>query len=61
MQREIDVGIDEYDTFESRQDIIQLGGIGLEELTTGRDIEKQIADKETAAHSTGTWFLTLDT
>ena len=61
MQREIDVGIDEYDTLESRQDIIQLGGIGLEELTTGRDIEKQVADEETAADRTGTRFLTLDT
>ena len=61
MQREIDVGIDEYDTFESRQDIIQLGGIGLEELTTGRDIEEQVADEKTTTHRTGTWFLTLDT
>ena len=57
---EADVRIDQHNAFESRQDVVQLCSIGLEELTTCRDIEEKVADQKAAAHRTGTRFLTLD-
>ena len=57
---EADVRIDQHNAFESRQDVIQLCSIGLEELTTCGDIEEKIADQKTAAYRTGTRFLTLN-
>ena len=58
MECEVDVGIDQYDAFEGRQDVVQLSSVGFKELTTRRDIEEKIADQEITAYRTGTGFLT---
>ena len=55
------LGIDQHDALEGRQDIVQLGGVGLEELTAGGDVEEEVADREAAAHGTGARLVTLDT
>ena len=49
----MDVGIYEYDPFESRQDITQFGGIRFQELPTGRDIKEEVLHLEVTAHRTG--------
>ena len=50
MKRKADVRIDQHDTLESRDDIIKLSGIRLQELATGRHIEKEIADRKATTH-----------
>ena len=52
MQREGDVGIDESDAFVCRKDIVQFGGIGLQELTSCRDIEEEVVNNEVTAYWT---------
>ena len=59
MQRETHLRIDQHDALEGCQDVVQLGGIGLQELTTGRDIEEQVAHSKRAAYRTGARLLTL--
>ena len=56
----MDIGINEYDTFESCQDIIQLGSIRLQELTTRRHIEEQVINLEITSHRTGNRLLSSD-
>ena len=58
VEREADVGIDEDDTLEGREDVVQLRGVGLEELPTRGYIIKYILHLEVAAHRTGGRFLT---
>ena len=53
MEGEMDVGIYEYDPFESRQDITQFGGIRFQELPAGRDIKEEVLHLEVTAHRTG--------
>ena len=53
----MDVRIYEYDPFEGRQDITQFGGVRLQELPSGRDIEEEVLHLEATAHRTGDGFL----
>ena len=50
--------VDQYDALEGREDIIQLGGICLEELPAGGNIVKEVVDTEIAAYRTGHRLLT---
>jgi hypothetical protein len=50
---EVNVGIDEHNALKGLKDIAEFRSVGLEELTTGRDIVEQIIHLETAAHGTG--------
>ena len=59
MKCEANGGIDQHNALESRQNIIQLRSIGLKELTTGGNVEEQVAYRETAAHGTRTHILAL--
>ena len=61
VQGESDIGIDQHNALEGRQDVVQLRGIGLKELTAGRHVEEQVADRKAAAYGTGTGFLALHT
>jgi len=54
---EDDIGIDEDDALEGRQDIVQLGVVGLEELTSGGHVEEEILHHEVRPLGTGTRLL----
>ena len=53
--------VDECDALEGRQDVVEFGGIALEELTAGRDVVEQVAHGDAGADGTGTGLLALDT
>jgi hypothetical protein len=57
MEGERQVRIDEDDTLESHEDIVQLRGIRLQELPSHRHIIEEVLDLEVAAHGTGGRFL----
>ena len=50
MQGEVDAGVNEHNTLEGSEDVIKLGGVGLKELATGRDIEEEVIYLEVAAN-----------
>ena len=52
MKCETDFRIYQYDTLESGQNIIEFSGIGLQELTTSRNVKEEIADRKATTHST---------
>ena len=52
MKRKTNLRINQYNTLESGNDIVEFGGIRLQELTTGRDVKEEIADRKTASHTT---------
>ena len=53
MEGEGYLGVDKDDTLEGREDVIQLRGIRLEELTPDGDIIKEVLYLEVAAYGTG--------
>ena len=59
MKSKGDLRIYQCNPLESRQNIVQLCRIGLQELPSRGYIIKDIADREDASHSTGAWFLSL--
>ena len=58
VEGECDIRIDQCDTFESRQDIVEFRSIRLQEFTTGRNIEEQVLNDEVTAFGTRTRLLT---
>ena len=46
----MDIGIYENNTFECRNDIVEFGGVGLQELPACRNIEEEIAYTEAASY-----------
>ena len=57
VQTEDDLGIDQYDALECRQNVIELGIVGLEELAAGRYVEEEILHHEVGTFGTGTRLL----
>lgn len=61
MQGEGYLGPDQHDAFEGIDDVVQFGGVGFQELTSGRDIEEEVLDQKVASYRTGTGLLTCKT
>ncbi len=57
VQTEDDVGIDQHDALEGRQDIVKFSIVGLEKLATGRHVEEEVLHHEVGTFGTGTRFL----
>ena len=59
-EREGNVGIYQSYTFESCDDVVQFGGVRLEELTSRWDVIKEIFDNKVTSHRAGARFLTRE-
>ena len=56
----MDIGIYENNTFECRNDIVEFGGVGLQELPACRNIEEEIAYKEVASYGASARLLSCN-
>ena len=61
VESELYVGIDQHYTLVGRHDIVQLGGVCLEKLASGGNVEKEVFHKKIAANGTRNGFLAGDT
>ena len=57
---ERDLGIDQHDMIELRQEVTQLRLVGLEELTAYGDVEEEVGDLDVRAHGADTRLLAYD-
>ena len=57
VQTEDDLGIDQHDTLECRQNVVELGIVGLEKLAARGDIEEEVLHHEVGAFGTCTRLL----
>ena len=59
-ESEGNVRIYQSDAFKSCDDVVQFGGVRLEELTPSWDVIKEIFDNKVTSHRTGARFLTRE-